>query len=130
MFNRVIVLELGIIGMKILNKSKDIKAIDDKRQYLLLDQISKSLRNFSFFLKFLRLKGGGKKRKKKVYTKPKKNRKVKKKTSLKVLEYYELKKGSIVRTKKESPSAPGCIMAEHQDRLSCGKTGLSFLRKN
>ena len=78
----------------------------------------------------LRLRGGGKKRKKKIYTKPKKIKKQKTKFCLKVLEYYDFEKESIFRTRRESPSAPGCMMGEHSNRITCGKTGLSFLRKN
>lgn len=75
------------------------------------------------------LRGGGKKRKKKTYTKPKKIKHVKKKMKLKILTYYEVKDGKIKIKKKKSPQAQGCYMAEHQDRLTCGKTGLTLVRK-
>ncbi|AAK39684.1 40S ribosomal protein S27A (nucleomorph) [Guillardia theta] len=76
--------------------------------------------------KFLR--GGGKKRKKKNYTKPKKIKKRKNKVKLRVLSYYHLDQNKITRILKESPDSPGCFMANHFNRITCGKTGLTFLK--
>jgi ribosomal protein S27AE len=81
----------------------------------------KSIRNLS-------LRGGGKKRKKKNYTKPKKNKHISAKIKLRVLNYYSIQTGTLLRKKKESPEAPGCYLAEHIDRLTCGKTGLTFMK--
>lgn len=77
-----------------------------------------------------KLKGGGKKRKKKTYTKPKKIKHVRKKLKLKTLKYYSINDGRIEKLKRESPNSLGCFMAEHSDRLTCGKTGLTLVRKN
>lgn len=74
------------------------------------------------------LRGGGKKRKKKNYTKPKKIKHLRKKIKLKFMEYYSVSQDSISRLRKESPECPGCFMANHQDRLTCGKTGITFIR--
>ena len=75
----------------------------------------------------LRLRGGGKKRKKKVYTKPKKIKHKHKKDKLKVLKYYKVDgDGKVQRLRKFSPNAPGCFMAQHYDRITCGKTGLTY----
>jgi len=53
----------------------------------------------------LRLRGGGKKRKKKVYTTPKKIKHKRKKTKLAVLKYYKVDKdGNIERLRRECPS--------------------------
>mmetsp|Transcript_70707 Transcript_70707/g.162078 ORF Transcript_70707/g.162078 Transcript_70707/m.162078 type:complete len:111 (-) Transcript_70707:399-731(-) len=85
----------------------------------------------NYFLKNLStlcLRGGGKKKKKKNYTKPKKNKHIRKKTKLKVLSYYSVDKGKVKKLKKESPESPGCFLAEHTDRLTCGKTGLTFMK--
>ena len=84
------------------------------------------------FLKssLLRLRGGGKKRKKKNYTKPKKIKHVRKKTKLKILSYYSVKTNNVSKLRKESPESPGCFMAEHHDRITCGKTGVTFIRNN
>jgi ribosomal protein S27AE len=76
----------------------------------------------------LELRGGGKKRKKKNFTKPKKNKHTKKKVTLRYLNYYSVKEGKIQKLKKTSPESPGCFMAEHLDRLTCGKSGLTFIR--
>ena len=54
----------------------------------------------------LRLRGGAKKRKKKVYTTPKKIKHKRKKTKLAVLKYYKVDgDGKIERLRRECPSA-------------------------
>ena len=54
----------------------------------------------------LRLRGGAKKRKKKVYTTPKKIKHKRKKTKLAVLKYYKIDgDGKIERLRRECPSA-------------------------
>lgn len=53
----------------------------------------------------LRLRGGGKKRKKKVYTTPKKIKHKRKKTKLAVLKYYKVDQdGKIERLRRECPA--------------------------
>ena len=53
----------------------------------------------------LRLRGGGKKRKKKVYTTPKKIKHKRKKTKLAVLKYYKVDgDGKIERLRRECPT--------------------------
>ncbi|AEA38796.1 40S ribosomal protein S27A (nucleomorph) [Cryptomonas paramecium] len=79
-------------------------------------------------LSVVQLKGGAKKRKKKNYTKPKKSKHVKKKVKLRYLQYYNVDHGEVQKLRKISPEYPGCFMAEHKDRLSCGKSGLSYTR--
>lgn len=78
----------------------------------------------------LRLRGGGKKRKKKTYTKPKKVKHVRKKEKLRVLKFYKVDDdGKVVRLRKYSPAAgsnTGCFMAQHSDRYYCGKTGHTY----
>mmetsp|Transcript_69265 Transcript_69265/g.144409 ORF Transcript_69265/g.144409 Transcript_69265/m.144409 type:complete len:144 (-) Transcript_69265:1658-2089(-) len=76
------------------------------------------------------LRGGGKKHKKKVYTKPKKTKHISKKTKLRILSYFAVSKGKIQRLRRKSPEAPGCFMADHSNRVTCGKTGLTFVRTN
>ena len=81
----------------------------------------------------LRLRGGGKKRKKKTYTKPKKVKHVRKKEKLRVLKFYKVEDdGKVVRLRKYSPAdgAKGCFMAQHSDRYYCGKTGHTYFFKN
>jgi len=77
----------------------------------------------------LRLRGGGKKRKKKVFTKPKKVKRRSKTIPLQTLKYYRVEDGGkVVRLRKYSPVAGiGCFMAQHHDRYYCGKSGTTFL---
>ena len=82
----------------------------------------------------LRLRGGGKKRKKKVYTKPKKIKHKRKKVALRVLNLYQIdENGKVRRLRRECP-APECgtgvFMAAHADRHYCGKCGLTYVFKN
>merc|ERR1712100_838609 len=71
----------------------------------------------------LRLRGGGKKRKKKTYTTPKKAKHVPRKVKLSVLNYYKVdENNSIIRLRRECPNCGGGVfMAAHKDRLYCGK---------
>lgn len=58
----------------------------------------------------LRLRGGAKKRKKKVYTTPKKIKHKRKKTKLAVLKYYKVDgTGKIERLRRECPSETVCL---------------------
>jgi len=77
----------------------------------------------------LRLRGGGKKRKKKVYTKPKKIKHKHKKIKLATLKYYKVDgNGKITRLRRVCPSCgPGVFMASHFDRQYCGKCGLTYM---
>ena len=75
-----------------------------------------------------RVLGGGRKRKKKVYTTPKKIKHKRKKVKLATLKYYKVTDtGKLERLRKESPAGPGIFMANHKDRYYCGKTGLTIV---
>jgi small subunit ribosomal protein S27Ae len=73
----------------------------------------------------LRLRGGGKKRKKKTYTKPKKVKAVHKSVKLATLKFYQVSDDSkVTRLRKSCPMptcGPGVRMALHHDRYYCGK---------
>uniref|UniRef100_A0A0N4ZXZ9 Ubiquitin-like domain-containing protein n=1 Tax=Parastrongyloides trichosuri TaxID=131310 RepID=A0A0N4ZXZ9_PARTI len=73
----------------------------------------------------LELLGGGKKRKKKVYTTPKKIKHKHKKVKLAVLKFYKVdESGKITRNRVECNSATcggGVFMADHGNRHYCGK---------
>ena len=69
-----------------------------------------------------------KKEKKKNYTKPKKIKHIKKKVKLRVLSYYSVNEKSVLRLRKESPELPGCFMANHKNRITCGKTGITYIQ--
>jgi small subunit ribosomal protein S27Ae len=75
------------------------------------------------------LDGGAKKRKKKVYTKPKKIPHKHKKVKLAVLKYYKVDgSGKVQRLRKESPvCGPGVFMATHFNRYYCGKSGFTYI---
>lgn len=77
----------------------------------------------------LRLRGGGKKRKKKTYTKPKKVKHVHKSVKLAVLKFYRVDdNGKVQRLRKSCPNEEcgvGVRMAVHKDRFYCGKCGLT-----
>merc|ERR1712182_134472 len=71
------------------------------------------------------LDGGAKKRKKKVYTKPKKVPHKHKKVKLAVLKFYKVDgNNKVVRLRKESPvCGPRVLMATHFNRYHCGSPG-------
>ena len=77
------------------------------------------------------LLGGGKKRKKKNFTTPKKTKHVLKKEPMAVLRAYHVdENGKIVRMRRECPNedcGAGVFMANHADRQTCGKCGLTFV---
>ncbi|RMJ25918.1 hypothetical protein PHISP_03212 [Aspergillus sp. HF37] len=79
----------------------------------------------------LRLRGGGKKRKKKVYTTPKKIKHKRRKTKLSVLKYYKVDgDGKIERLRRECPSetcGAGVFMASMHNRQYCGKCHLTYV---
>jgi small subunit ribosomal protein S27Ae len=78
----------------------------------------------------LRLRGGAKKRKKKVFTKPKKAQHKHKKVKLAVLKFYQVDKdGKVNRSRKSCPHetcGAGVRLAVHKDRMHCGKCSLTF----
>merc|ERR1719408_873449 len=79
------------------------------------------------------LDGGAKKRKKKVYTKPKKIPHKHKKVKLAVLKFYKVDgKDKVQRLRKECPQpscGPGVFMATHFNRYHCGKCSLTHVIK-
>jgi len=79
----------------------------------------------------LSLCGGGKKRKKKTYTKPKKIKGHHKTVKLAVLKFYQVDENNkITRSRRDCPHetcGAGVRMAVHKDRLHCGKCSLTYL---
>jgi len=76
-----------------------------------------------------RLVGGGRKRKKKVYTTPKKIKHKRKKVKLATLKYYKVTDtGKLERKRKECPvCGAGIFMSNHKDRQYCGRCGLTIV---
>ncbi|TFJ88386.1 hypothetical protein NSK_000735 [Nannochloropsis salina CCMP1776] len=76
----------------------------------------------------LRLRGGGKKRKKKVYTKPKKIKHKHKSVKLATLKFYKVEDGGKVkRLRKDCPDCgAGVRLAVHGDRYYCGRCTVAY----
>jgi len=74
--------------------------------------------------------GGGRKRKKKVYTTPKKIKHVRTKVKLATLKLYKVDDvGKLERKRKECPQetcGAGIFLSNHKDRQYCGKCGLTI----
>ncbi|KAH8739020.1 ribosomal protein S27a [Cryptosporidium ryanae] len=78
---------------------------------------------------FSELTFGGAKKKKKNFTKPKKIKHKKKKVKLAVLKYYKVDGDKVVKLRRECPAdtcGAGVFMAQHFNRTSCGRCGLTF----
>jgi len=79
------------------------------------------------------LEGGGKKRKKKTYTKPKKIKHKRKKVKLSVLKFYKIDSNDkVTRLRRDCPHelcGAGVFMAVHTNRYYCGKCTLTFMIK-
>uniref|UniRef100_A0A7C8ZTX0 Ubiquitin-like domain-containing protein n=1 Tax=Opuntia streptacantha TaxID=393608 RepID=A0A7C8ZTX0_OPUST len=91
-----------------------------------------NIEEYSALWLLLRLRGGAKKRKKKTFTTPKKTHHEKKKEPLAVLRMYKVDEASasVQKLRKECPGpqcGPGVFMAEHSNRLTCGRCGLTYL---
>merc|ERR1711862_995096 len=76
----------------------------------------------------LRLRGGGKKRKKKQYTKSKRKPHVKKKVPLAILRCYKVDNdGTVTNLRRVCPQCgPGVFMAQHFERHYCGRCTLTY----
>jgi len=70
---------------------------------------------------------GGAKKKKKVYSKPKKQSHKNKKIKLRILNLYKIEgDGKITRLRKECPTCgAGSFMASHKNRYYCGRCKLT-----
>jgi small subunit ribosomal protein S27Ae len=72
------------------------------------------------------MEGGKGKKKKKKTKKPKKPHK-KKKVKLAILNYFKVDGDKVVRLRQRSPA--GTFMAEHQDRYYCGRSHITYKKK-
>ena len=79
----------------------------------------------------MRLHGAGKKHKKKTYTTPKKIKHKKKKEKLAILKYYQIHSdGTVIHTHVECKNCgAGVFMAQHANRMTCGKCGLTYVNQ-
>ena len=77
------------------------------------------------------LEGGAKGKKKKKDTKKGKNKHHKKKVKLAVLNYYKVEDDKVVRLKQMCKVCPpGTFIAEHEDRLYCGRCHTVYTKVN
>ena len=78
----------------------------------------------------MRLQGGKKKKKKKKPPNtPKKIAHKHKPRPKAILEYFNVDdNGKITKIKQASSYLPGCYMADHQDRYTCGRTGTTLYK--
>mmetsp|Transcript_20460 Transcript_20460/g.21240 ORF Transcript_20460/g.21240 Transcript_20460/m.21240 type:complete len:176 (-) Transcript_20460:233-760(-) len=72
------------------------------------------------------LEGGKGKKKKKKVKKPKKKH-TKRKVKLAILNYFKVDDGKVVRLRQRSPT--GTFMAEHSDRYYCGRSHITYKKK-
>lgn len=70
---------------------------------------------------------GGKGKKKKKKTKKNKPKHKKKKVKLAILNYFKYEDGKVVRLRQRSPT--GTFMAEHSDRYYCGRSHITYKKK-
>ena len=78
----------------------------------------------------MRLAGGKKKKKKKNYTTPKRIPHKHESKKMRVLEYFKVSDdGKITKLKQESTEHAGCYLADHKDRMHCGRTGAFMFYK-
>ena len=80
----------------------------------------------------LAMDGGAKKRKKKVFAKPKKNKHKHIKNKLGILNCYKVESdGSVTRVLQQCPrdTCVGSFMAKHYNRHYCGKCSLTYMIK-
>ena len=77
------------------------------------------------------LEGGAKGKKKKKDTKKGKKKHHKKKVKLAVLNYYKVEDDKVVRLKQMCKVCPpGTFIAEHEDRLYCGRCNPAYTKVN
>ncbi|CAN8073945.1 unnamed protein product [Agarophyton chilense] len=115
---------ISIDDLRLTHASRDLTSADQSLQQL---GISEGANIFAL----ARLRGGGKKRKKKTYTKPKKIKHKHKTVKMAVLNYYKIDdEGKIERLRRECPAdtcGAGVFMAQHEDRVYCGKCSLTYV---
>jgi small subunit ribosomal protein S27Ae len=93
------------------------------------------LREYSTIDVIVPVEGGkGKKKKKRVFTKPKKNAHRHKNVPMRVLKYYKVEgEGDNVKVTHQRMECPhpncgaGIFMAAHKDRQTCGKCHLTYV---
>ena len=97
-------------------------------------EMGKSLNEFSLVENskinlIISLKGGAKGKKKKKETKKTKKKHVHKKVKLAILKYYKIEGDKVIRLKQMCKVCPpGTFLAEHADRLYCGRCRTAYAK--
>jgi small subunit ribosomal protein S27Ae len=97
-------------------------------------EMGKSLNEFSLVENskinlIISLKGGAKGKKKKKETKKTKKKHVHKKVKLAILKYYKIEGDKVIRLKQMCKVCPpGTFLAEHADRLYCGRCRTAYTK--
>ena len=97
-------------------------------------EMGKSLNEFSLVENskinlIISLKGGAKGKKKKKETKKTKKKHVHKKVKLAILKYYKIEGDKVIRLKQMCKVCPpGTFLAEHSDRLYCGRCRTAYTK--
>ena len=97
-------------------------------------EMGKSLNEFSLVENskinlIISLKGGAKGKKKKKETKKTKKKHVHKKVKLAILKYYKVEGDKVIRLKQMCKVCPpGTFLAEHADRLYCGRCRTAYTK--
>ena len=97
-------------------------------------EMGKSLNEFSLVENskinlIISLKGGAKGKKKKKETKKTKKKHVHKKVKLAILKYYKIEGDKVIRLKQMCKVCPpGTFLADHADRLYCGRCRTAYTK--
>ena len=97
-------------------------------------ELGKNLNDFSFVDNskinlIISLKGGAKGKKKKKEVKKTKKKHVHKKVKLAILKYYKVEGDKVIRLKQMCKVCPpGTFLAEHADRLYCGRCRTAYTK--
>ena len=122
----------------IMNHIESTMGIPQDEQTLLFNgkklEMGKSLNEFSLVDNskinlIISLKGGAKGKKKKKETKKTKKKHVHKKVKLAILKYYKIEGDKVIRLKQMCKVCPpGTFLAEHADRLYCGRCRTAYTK--
>ena len=122
----------------IMNHIESTMGIPQDEQTLLFNgkklELGKNLNDFSLVDNskinlIISLKGGAKGKKKKKETKKTKKKHVHKKVKLAILKYYKVEGDKVIRLKQMCKVCPpGTFLAEHADRLYCGRCRTAYTK--
>ena len=108
---------------------EDLMGIEISSQKILCNgKLASDLNLSSEAMLIISLEGGAKGKKKKQTTKKTKKKHVHKKEKLRILNYYKVDGEKVVRLRRMCEVCPpGTFLAEHDDRLYCGRCRSTYL---